>query len=113
MIQYLEHNEIDRQRYDDCIYAADNAIIYANSWYLDIVSPKQWDVLVYGDYETVFPVCRNRKIGIHYIYQPFFTQQLGAFGKNAAKLVVDFIHAIPARFMKVEMNLNTQNPVQT
>jgi hypothetical protein len=111
MIRYLEHKEIDRQLWDQCIERAPNGMIYATSWYLDIVAPKQWDALVLGEYDAVFPLTWNRKLGIYYLYQPFFTQQLGVFGMDALALLPDFIHAIPARFLKVEISLNTLNVI--
>jgi len=47
MIIYHKHHEIDRDRWDECIRKSFNGIIYAYSWYLDIVSP-QWEALIEG-----------------------------------------------------------------
>src|ERR1700692_3437990 len=78
MIHYLKHNAIDKRRWDEAIDRAFNGMIYAKSWYLDIVSP-QWDALVSDDYRAVMPLTWRRKFGVYYLYQPFFTQQLGVF----------------------------------
>ncbi len=43
---------------------------------------KQWDALVWNDYEAVMPLTWNRKYGIAYLYQPFLTAQLGVFGND-------------------------------
>jgi hypothetical protein len=109
-IKYLIQIEIDTKKWDTCIARSINGIIYAYSWYLDIVSP-DWEALIYGDYESVMPLTQNRKYGINYLYQPFFTQQLGIFSSNKIdkSLIMAFIHAIPEKFKFVDINLNKYN----
>ena len=46
MIQYLEHNQIDKKKWDATVEECGN--IYAYSWYLDIVHPG-WEALVEED----------------------------------------------------------------
>lgn len=110
MIRYLTHNEIDFEKYDACIAGSLNGILYANSWYLDMVAPG-WGVLVGGDYRAVMPLPVKRKYGIDYIYQPFFVQQLGVFSPEriTQDMVVEFLGAIPDRFRYVDTSLNTFN----
>ena len=112
MIQYLKHPDIDKSKWDDCINRSVNTIIYAHSWYLDIVSPG-WDALVEDEYVTLFPLTHNRKFGVSYLFQPYFTQQLGLFTRNhlTEKLVSDFLDSIPRKFRFVEINLNSLNKV--
>jgi hypothetical protein len=112
MIRYLKHKEIDKQRWDACIGHAVNRRVYAFSWYLDIVCDG-WDALVGDDYAFVFPLTHRRKLGIGYLYQPFFAQQLGLFsgGLLSAALVKDVLAAIPANFRFVEIHLNSMNKV--
>ncbi len=110
MIVFAENEEIDKLKWDFCIKNSVNGIVYAYSWYLDIVAPG-WGALIEGDYKSVMPVPQAEKYGFKYIYPPPFTQQLGVFsvaGLNAAK-VKEFIDRIPARFRYVEFNLNTMN----
>ena len=71
MIIYLQNHEIDYDRWDSCVSSSDNRLIYAFSWYLDLVC-RDWDALVYNDYQAVFPLPKRRKWSIEYIYQPFF-----------------------------------------
>ncbi len=110
MIQYLKHSAIDKDRWDACIAKSCNCRIYAFSWYLDLVCPG-WEALLADDYTRVFPLTGNRKMGISYMYQPFFTQQLGLFSPEpvTGMHVTEFIGAIPAKFSFVEIHLNTQN----
>ncbi|MFH1161047.1 MAG: hypothetical protein V1733_08880 [bacterium] len=112
MIIYLSHKEIDKARWDWCITHSVNAIVYAYSWYLDLVSPG-WDALVEDDYVSVFPLTQKRKFGIRYLAQPFFTQQLGLFTTRilSQDLVTRFLEAIPSKFRLVEISLNSFNKV--
>ena len=114
MIRYLKHTEIDRQKWDDCILRSVNSLVYAQSWYLDRVSPG-WEALEEGDYQSVFPLPCKRKWGIPYLAQPFFTQQLGLFSTAhlTPDLVSRFIRAIPARFRLVDIHLNSMNKVDS
>ena len=109
-IIYLRHNEIDLEKWDRCIAHAVNGMVYAWSWYLDRICD-HWDALVYGDYLYVMPLVWNRKYGISYVFQPFFTQQLGVFSAfpTNPEIMSGFFQAIPDEFRLVEMNLNEQN----
>ena len=118
MIKYLKHHEIDKQRWDDCINHSANGLIYALSWYLDVVCP-DWEALIKDDYQYVFPLTPGKKYGIGYLYQPYFAQQLGVFSVHPIHAVITgmFISAIPKKYRLVEINLNesqgilTENPV--
>ncbi len=112
MIRYLKHEEIDFAKWDQCVRSSPANIIYAHSWYLNLVSPF-WDALVSDDYEAVFPLTWNRKFGVDYLYQPYFTQQLGMFSNDPAdtKLLGEFLIAIPKEFKLIEINLNAKNAI--
>ncbi len=79
MLQRISHKNINREKYQRCILNAINYRIYAEDWYLDIVTEKSWDCLVYNDYEAVMPLPYRKKFFIKYIAQPMFCQQLGVF----------------------------------
>lgn len=108
-ISYLTQANIDKKKWDCCIDSADNGLIYAYSFYLDAMS-KNWDALILNDYEMVMPLTWNRKYGIHYLYQPFFTASLGIFGNHiSAKIVSKFLKSIPAKFKYWDFYLNRNN----
>jgi hypothetical protein len=111
-IKYLKNHEIDKEKWDYCISKSFNGIVYAYSWYLDIVS-ENWEALIDGDYLRVFPLPVKRKYGIDLIYQPFFTQQLGIISQSilTQEVVQEFIKAIPKKFKYVEIHLNTFNKI--
>lgn len=112
-ITHLKHSQIDKTKWDECINHSHNRIVYAQSWYLDIVS-KGWEALVAADYETVMPLTHGNKYGIKYLYQPFFTQQLGIFSRIGPnqKLNEEFLISIPAKFRFVDIALNKGNNCQ-
>lgn len=79
MLRKILHKNIDRNKYQNCVLNAVNYRIYAEDWYLDIVTEHRWDCLVYNDYEAVMPLPYRKKFLIKYIAQPMFCQQLGVF----------------------------------
>ncbi|MGI4763038.1 MAG: hypothetical protein ACRYF0_20160 [Janthinobacterium lividum] len=79
MLRHLRPAQINRSQWDALISEAPNGLIYALSWYLDIVSPG-WEALVKeeaGRYVAGLPLPVRRKFGLRYLQQPLFTQQLG------------------------------------
>ncbi len=108
-IHYLTNQQIDKSKWDNCIDKADNGLIYAYSWYLDNMA-KYWDALVLDDYKAVMPLTWNKKYGIHYLYQPFLTAELGVFGNNiSSELLEYFLKAIPAKFKYLDIYINQGN----
>ncbi|MHC1704051.1 MAG: hypothetical protein AB9846_09110 [Tenuifilaceae bacterium] len=107
-IKLVHHKEIDFSKWDECINRSINGIVYGYSWYLDIVA-NEWDALVGDDYDAVFPLVHGKKYGIPFLYQPFFTQQLGLFSKSRFdnQLLHEFISAIPSIYKYQIINFNT------
>lgn len=110
MINYINHKNIDKQKWDACIKASVNSSVFAYSWYLDTVCDA-WDALVLNDYEAVFPIVHNSKLGIKYIYQPNFTRYFGVYSKNelTQQLVQDFFDAVPKHFRYIEFSIHEKN----
>ena len=110
MIRFLKHSEIDNKKWDKAIDESANTLIYAYSWYLDIVNPN-WNALVEDDYVSIMPLTGNKKYGIEYLFPPYFAQQLGVFSKNklSKEMVESFLKAIPSQYKFIETNLNTRN----
>ena len=114
MIRYLTHNQIDKQRWDECIAQSPDGLVYAWSWYLDVVHP-DWESLVEDDYEAVMPLTGGKKYGINYLFQPFFTQKFGVFSKNEAskEKIEQFLKSIPEKFkfaeFRIDKSYNTEN----
>ncbi len=110
MIRHIRHQEIDKDKWNNCICQSGIDLEYAHAWYLNVVCPG-WDALVMHDYEAVMPLTGNRKIGISYLFQPFFTQQLGVFSTAgySVELVDSFLDAIPDCYKLVDIRINEFN----
>lgn len=112
-IRYLRHNQINKQKWDALLDHSPQSLIYAYSWYLDSMSPN-WDALIGGDYEAIFPLPWNKKLfGIKRVLKPRLCQQLGLFSLEnevAVSLLEDFLKSIPDHFKAIDINLNEQNP---
>jgi len=112
MIVYYKHNQIDFERWDKVITNSQNGLVYALSWYLNIVSP-YWDALIDDDYEYIMPLPVKYKFIIPYLVQPLFAQQLGIFSHMVItqEKVENFLMQIPRKFVRCNINLNSANPV--
>ena len=110
MLKHLKHNEIDKQKWNNCIENSLSPFIYAFSDYLDIVSPN-WEALVYDDYLAVMPLPVKKKYGFTYLMQPLFTQQLGIFSEKKIdkKTYNDFLKYIRYGYLYFALNLNFNN----
>jgi hypothetical protein len=113
MIRYLNHHEIDMQKWDNCIHASPNGLVYAYSWYLNHVAG-EWHALVEGDYDSVFPLPCKKKFGIQYIVQPYWTQQLGLFSKHliTPEKTHEFLRHASGHFRYIDMNMNSLHKTQ-
>ncbi len=109
-LEYVLHNDIDKLKWDACIKKSKSNLIYAKFFYLDIVSPG-WDALIMGDYEYVMPLTHRKKLGITYLAQPAFTQQLGIFGIKKIKnnTILDFLNSARQHFKFAELMFNFAN----
>lgn len=109
MIRYLTHNQIDTQRWDNCIAHSSNGNVYSWSWYLNAVHPG-WEALVEDDYISVMPLTGNKKYGINYLFQPFFTQKLGVFSQNQLlnEDITRFLDAIPEKYRFADFRIDYQ-----
>jgi len=79
--KYIKNNNINRKKWNDCVSRSVNSRVYGLSWYLDIVC-ENWDGIIFGDYDVVFPVIFKKIFFLKKSYHPLFCQQLGPFYKN-------------------------------
>lgn len=108
-IRYVKRAEIDTNRWNRCIDTAPNGLIYGYAFYLDALCD-QWDALVQDDYAAVMPLPWRKKMGFHYLYQPFLTPQLGVMGKAVTPALLEsFLEAVPAKFRYWHLPLNYRN----
>lgn len=81
MIRRLKYHEIDFKKYSECLENSEQKKYSASKDFLDITSGKQWEILVYNDYEAVMPVPFIKKGGLKIVVNPKLCQQLGIFSK--------------------------------
>ena len=81
-LQIIPSHQIDTAKWDNCVEANANGLIYATSGYLNAMADN-WSGLVIDDYAAIVPLPWRRKWGIVYLYTPPFTQQLGFIGTKA------------------------------
>ncbi|WKD84912.1 hypothetical protein KCTC32516_00248 [Polaribacter huanghezhanensis] len=110
MIYFVKRNQIDEEKYNNCIATSLQSRVYAYSWYLDVVADN-WSVLVLDNYDAVMPLPFQKKHLISYISQPFFTQQLGVFSaeETSKNTIEEFLKKIPRKFLKITVQLNSEN----
>ena len=106
-LQYVKHRDIDKKRWDFSLNECSNKLVYAESDFLDAVSP-QWDAIVSEDYEYIMPLTWRRKWGIRYLVQPEFSQQGGIFSKHVihSSTVDAFISLAKSAFSFAEFTFN-------
>jgi hypothetical protein len=112
MIRLLKRNQIDEEKYNQCISNSLQSRISAYSWYLDIVAD-DWSVLILNDYEAVMPLPIREKYKITYVYPPFWLLELGVFSRVENCSIDDFITALFKNFNFVELRLNLDNQTDT
>lgn len=112
MMEFLHRKEIDLRKWDELISLSQAETLYPYSWYLDTVAAR-WSALVMNDYRFVMPVVWKQKYGMKYIYQPFYTQQLGVFSKEYVDptLIREFISVLYKKYRFGNFNFNTKNLV--
>jgi hypothetical protein len=95
---------------DNCING--NVCIY--TWYLDIVCGRNWWAIIDEEREIIMPLPIREKMGITYVYQPKFIQQLGIFSTKeiTSEIVQECIECIPKQVKWVHFNLNRSNLIK-
>ena len=113
IIKYLQHSEIDKSKWDNCILKSNDGLIYSSSVYLNNMA-NDWDGLVMGEYAAVMPLPFRKKYGFYYVYPPAFSQQMGitSIEEITPEIIEAFLKNIPTKFRYVEMNFNVSNHYQ-
>jgi hypothetical protein len=110
-IHFIEQQNIDKIKWNTCVYNAYNGNVFGFKWFLDQVG-KDWDALVEGDYESVLPlVWRKYWFGGKEVYQPYLMRELGVYSMRvlSQKRIENFLDAIPPGYHSVCIALNEQN----
>jgi hypothetical protein len=107
-ISFVKNADIDYKKWDQCVAGSSIPLVYAQSWYLDLISPN-WDAFIGGDYTYVMPLIIKRKFGIAFLLQPIFAQQHGIFPEADNSIQNTFLTTIRDHFKYVTVNLNASH----
>lgn len=107
-IRFVPGEEIDTLKWNSCVHYATNGNIYGYRWFLDGIT-RDWDALVEGDYESVFPLpwrktlWRNKQLD-----HPDLIRELGIFSIHvlSGARVKAFLDAIPEECGRGTLHLN-------
>lgn len=111
-IEFVHRKDIDVQKWDEVISKSTAETLYGYAWYLDTAAAN-WSAFVIDDYRFVMPLIWKKKYGIRYLYQPFYTQQLGVFGREYVDptLITTLLRLLLRKYRFAGINFNTKNLV--
>ena len=109
MLKFIQRKAINTEKWDQVISESPAETLYPYSWYLDAVA-SNWSALVVDDYRFIMPVVWKKKAGLKYVYQPFYTQQLGVYSKEYVdpELIKEMLSIIYKKFRFAGINFNAK-----
>lgn len=110
MIRHLKREEINTQKWDDCIISSTSPQIFGCSFYLDVCCP-EWSALVLNDYEAVFPIYIKEKFFVKYITQPYFVRHFGVYTANTIIDINPWVEVLSklVRYININIFNNTSS----
>lgn len=107
-IKLVKSADIDKVKWNSCVHYAPAGNIFGYKWYLDAVV-KEWDGLVEGEYESVFPlIWKDRKFRSQELYEHELIRSNGLYTVhiNSTKRIQAFLDHIPDDYKKVNFSLS-------
>ena len=108
-ISIYSSQEIDPDKWNNCVAKNFNGLIYAQYQYLNHLC-NNWSAVIVGDYEAIMPLPWNTKCSIKYFQAIPFIQQLGLIGSIENQLfpkIWKLIHEF-ASYGDLFLNFNNQ-----
>ena len=112
MIRFVKHTDIRPEKWDEAILRSQSPTVLATHGFLDtLTAGSTWNALILDDYAAVLPLPERSKMGIPYIYTPFFLPQLGIFSPTPtnAETTLAFFNNIPTKYKQIDLLLNATN----
>lgn len=82
----VANKQLDKVRWDERVLVEQpEGFFFLLSWYLDAVFPA-WEGYVVGDYEGIYPIVPQQKVGVNYTHMPFLTRSFIPVGFNEQTL---------------------------
>ena len=114
MIKRLKYEEVDWQKYQNCLEQSEQYIFFAEKKYLDLLLHQNWEILVDNDYEAVMPIPLAKKWGFTFVVMPLQTQQLGIFSeKDTPELNESFLAFFQQNYKVFYYAFNAKNEFKT
>ncbi|MEZ7507948.1 hypothetical protein QO190_02600 [Cloacibacterium sp. Arc13] len=114
MIKRLKYEEVDWQKYQNCLEQSEQYIFFAEKKYLDLLLHQNWEILVDDDYEAVMPIPLAKKWGFTFVVMPLQTQQLGVFSeKDTPELNESFLKFFQKNYKVFYYAFNAKNEFTT
>ena len=114
MIKRLKYEEVDWQKYQNCLEKSEQHIFFADKKYLDALIGRKWEILVDDDYEAVMPIPLAKKCGFTFVVMPLQTQQLGIFSeKDTPELNESFLAFFQQNYKVFYYAFNAKNSFNT
>ena len=110
-IKHIKHHEIDLKKWDSVVLASQYPFVFAQSFYLNATCPN-WEALIIGDYQSIFPLTVKTKWGFTYLPQPPFTSQLGVYGEINLQIEKAFYNYIAQHFKLIDLELNVSHQLK-
>ncbi|WP_312765861.1 hypothetical protein [Epilithonimonas sp.] len=92
MIKRLKYHEIDFEKYNYCLENSVQKKFYAERLFLDISTDKNWELLIYKDYEAMMPIPFVKKFAVKIVHNPKLCQQLGIFSNTDSREINDLFY---------------------
>lgn len=114
MIRFVKHNDINPEKWNATLQTSQFRTIFCSYNILDeLTRGGHWNALILDDYQYIMPLPKRSKLGVSYIYTPFFLPQMGIFSAHpiTSEIVAEFIQAIPKKYKQVDALLNISNDI--
>lgn len=111
VLSFVKHDEINQILWNEHILKSINGNVYANFWYLDVVTKNKWDAIISADYRWLMPLPSKKKYGFKYLPTPVFVQQLGIYGHGpfTEEICNHFLMHLESNYDLIEYQLNHAN----
>lgn len=110
-LKFVNRTQIDTSKWNYCVKNSVNSLVYAYSWYLDIVADN-WSAIINEDYSCVMPIIWRKKFFFKYTYRAFLVQQLGVFYlNNVHPDYKNFINILFKKNFIIDYNFNSFNNI--
>lgn len=110
MIKRVRYKDIDFQKYTTCLENSKQRKYSATKEFLDCTTNKNWEILVYKDYQAVMPIPYVKKMGFKIVHNPMLCQQLGVFSSEDSVQINDlFFTFLKDNYLVRVYNFNDRN----